>query len=867
LLPAAGTYDMSLRVISVSGCEEIVSKPGYLTVYGPTADFVSDKPGGCQNSNISFRDSSVSDGLHPITQWTWNFGDSSAPATGPQVNHTFSNTGRYPVSLKVTDSYGCTDERIKANFVSITNGKAMFTTTDTLSCIGAEVVFVDTSTGLISNWEWSFGDGNGTTGVQSPTHRYADSGYYTVKLKITETSGCIDSVTKAAYITIRNPDAKFGLSDTFSTCPPLTVSFYDSSYYVKKWQWDFGDGGGSPVASPVNLYNIPNLYNVKLTVTSPGGCKDSAFAKIRILGPYGQFNYTPLSGCTPLQVNYSVSNTQAVKFLWDFSDGVTDSGTVATASHLYTSGGRFVPKVILTDAAGCRVPVIGKDSIYIEKTELDFTGSKLEFCDSGMVSFTNQSVVVNAPTVSYTWFFDSTTATTKNAAHSFISPGAYDITLSSTTAMGCRDTLTKKGYIRIHQSPVAVINSQDSLCKPAGFTFTAQLQPDTSGIRSWRWNFGNGNTDTTQSPAEQLFPEDGSFANSLFIEDNEGCTTTVSKTVVVHPLPVLQVLKEVMICRGDTARLSASGAVSYQWLAPNDNLSCTDCPNPTASPLYDMMYRVEGSSEYGCKSYDSALVRVFQPYKVTVEKPLGFICEGRNIQLKAFGAPLYSWSPAAGLSAANIQNPFASPDTTLVYTVKGYDSLGCFSDSAEVRVEVLGTPSVDAGSDVVASAGTTTSLSATGSSDVVSYTWTPATGLSCVDCPNPEVSVGDNIAYTVRVTNAAGCSATDQVKVLVTCNESNLFVPNTFTPNGDGMNDVFYIRGKGLFAVKSMKIFNRWGELVFEKKDVTPNNASDGWNGFFKGMQAPTDTYVYQLEVLCTNTQVLKFNGTISLIR
>jgi gliding motility-associated-like protein len=109
--------------------------------------------------------------------------------------------------------------------------------------------------------------------------------------------------------------------------------------------------------------------------------------------------------------------------------------------------------------------------------------------------------------------------------------------------------------------------------------------------------------------------------------------------------------------------------------------------------------------------------------------------------------------------------------------------------------------------------------------------------------------------------------ATDTLQVIVTCGESNVFVPNTFSPNGDGMNDVFYVRGTGVFAIKSLRIFNRWGEMVFENLKVTANDPNDGWNGMAKGSKAPTDTYVYQLEVLCTNNQVLKFNGTITLLQ
>lgn len=866
ILYNAGIYDVTLKIYTANGCIESVTKPNYLTVYGPTADFISDKQGGCENLTINFADSSTSDGLHPIAQWTWDFGDASPTVSGSNASHSFNTAGLYNVSLKVTDSYGCSDTRLKSNFVNISNGKAMFTSIDSMSCIGRNVIFRDTSTGSISNWEWTFGDGTVVNGIQNPSHIYTDSGFYSVKLKITETSGCTDSLTKSNWVTIKNPVAKFSLSDTFSTCPPLTVSFYDSSYYAAKWSWDFADGGSSPVASPINLYTVPGVYNVKLTVTSPGGCTDSASSTIRILGPYGAFNYTPLTGCTPLQVDFNVTATQAINFLWDFSDGVVDSGAVATNSHLYLTGGKFIPKVILTDASGCSVPVTGQDTIHIEKTNLDFSASQQSLCDSGTISFTNLSEV-KAPSVSYEWIFDNNTANTINADNTYSSPGSYDVTLMSTTLLGCKDTLTKQSYIRVHNSPVASIVSEDSLCKPASFSFAAQLQPDTSAIQSWAWTFGNGQNDTLQNPAAQTFADDGSFINTVVIRDSDGCSTSVSKTVVVHPLPVVEALEDKTICRDDSTQLSVSGALTYNWISPNNNLSCLDCPDPIASPQQDMVYHVEGVSSLGCKGYDSVIIKVFQPYKISLEPYKDSLCLGKTVQLKALGAPMYIWSPATGLSATDISNPFASPVTNTTYKIIGFDSLGCFRDSLEVPIIVLDSPSVDAGPDIILSAGTSGNLQATGSADVISYQWFPSTGLSCTDCPNPTATAGGNITYTVTVANSAGCTTQDQVKVIVTCDDANLFIPNTFTPNGDGMNDVFYIRGKGVYRVKSLKVFNRWGELVFEKKDITPNAASDGWNGLVKGALASTDTYIYQVEVMCSNTELLKYNGTISLIR
>lgn len=862
-----GSFDVTLTLTSKSGCVETVTKPSALTVYGPTAKFGVDKSGGCINTTINFQDSSATDGTHPITQWEWDFGD-TVRGSGAATSHTFTKAGYYSIVHKVVDNFGCADSIYMPAYIRITSGKAMFFSNDSFSCRGKTVAFTDTSHGTISFWDWDFGDGQTSSGIQHPVHTYADSGVYTVKLRIIENSGCADSITKTNYVTIRDPKAAFVVSDTFSSCPPLTARFTDKSYWAAKWKWDFADGGGSSVANPVNLYNIPNTYRVKLVITSPGGCTDSAFTQIRILGPYGQFKYTPLSGCTPLNVNYTVGNTDAVKFLWDYSDGVVDSGRVSTSAHTYLSGGRFVPKVILTDSEGCSVPIVGTDTIYIEKVRLDFNADSTAFCDTATVHFTNTSIQ-DAPSASYEWSFgDGTGATGFNTSHTYTSPSWYDVTLRSMTSMGCVDSLTKSGFIHVNNSPVAtIVTNADSLCVPASFQFSGQLQPDTSGIKTWQWQFGNGQTSNLQSPPPQQFTVAGSYQNTLYVEDNQGCHTTVSKTVSAEPLPVITVSNDTTICRGATISLAASGGVRYQWLQPNNGLSCTDCANPNATPDFNIQYKVQGSSAFGCVSQDSVFITVIQPFQLSVAPVPDSLCLNRSVQLKASGAPFYTWTPATGLSATNISNPVASPQVSTVYQVVGYDTMHCFVDSALVTIRVMSLPTVDAGPDLTLSAGSSAVIQATASPDAVRFTWTPVTGLTSPNSLNPTVTAGSDQTYTIKVANASGCTAQDQMRVIVTCGEGNIFVPNTFSPNGDGMNDVFYVRGKGIYAIRSLRIFNRWGEMVFEKKDIVPNDPNSGWNGIYKGASASADTYVYQLEVLCSNTQLLQYSGTISLIR
>ncbi|HLZ85815.1 MAG TPA: gliding motility-associated C-terminal domain-containing protein, partial [Puia sp.] len=120
---------------------------------------------------------------------------------------------------------------------------------------------------------------------------------------------------------------------------------------------------------------------------------------------------------------------------------------------------------------------------------------------------------------------------------------------------------------------------------------------------------------------------------------------------------------------------------------------------------------------------------------------------------------------------------------------------------------------------------------------------------------------------TVTATDTNNCKAIDSVLIKTICNSDNIFMPNTFSPNGDGVNDVFYPRGKSLYNVQSLTVFNRWGQMVFQRSDFPANTQSMGWDGNFNGHPAPADAYVYIVEVICENAQVVAIHGTITLVR
>jgi gliding motility-associated-like protein len=244
------------------------------------------------------------------------------------------------------------------------------------------------------------------------------------------------------------------------------------------------------------------------------------------------------------------------------------------------------------------------------------------------------------------------------------------------------------------------------------------------------------------------------------------------------------------------------------------------------------------------------------------------VCLGQSVQLTAIGEMIYNWSPATGLNNPAIGNPIATPDTTTIYQVTGSDSLHCFSNTQSLTVNVFNYPTINLGPrSVTIPVGTSYQINGIGSADIDSINWSPTIGLSCASCLSPLASPSTSTNYVITVENNGGCITADSIRIIVTCDGKNLFVPNTFSPNGDGMNDWFFVQGTGLTTIQSLRIFNRWGQLVFEKINFAPNVENEGWDGNFNGKKAPVDVYIYTIEVVCENSQVVAYHGNVALIR
>ena len=709
-IAAAGSYDVTLTITDINGCITTKTIANYITVDGPNANFTPATPGACLNKTVTFTDMSTPAGS--ISNWHFDFGDGQQQDfTSAPFTHTYSQLGGYTVTLTVTNTSGCTAAYSLPTDLLVTRPLAGFKA-DTFYCPGAPLRFVDSSSGAGLTYLWNFGDGNTST-LQNPTNSYPlGDADYTVKLKVTDISGCQDSVSMINYIKIRSPKAAFDIRDTTTICPPLRTSFTFQGSDYQSFYWDFGDGGISTLPNPSYFYSAYGTYIPTLYLQGPGGCVDSAKSSVVIHSPAEvQINFGPVTtACNSLNVDFNLVIPPGFKFYFYFGDGVIDSSGATTLSHFYSRPSLNYSQVAIYDTvSGCAIAVYGNPRIDILGAVTLFGMDKDKFCDNGLVTFTNYTTK-NEPIISTVWDFgDGTTSGIDNPTHNYTQPGTYIVHLTVTTQSNCSKTY--EDTVFVYRTPLPSITGKDTLCLGLPETYSAAIAvPDS--ITTWRWDYLSGQTSSSQN-ISVTYNTTGNQSIQLIATNKIGCSDTTTKTVYVAPAP-------------------------------------------TAIPVQDPITIIAGAS------------------------------------------------------------------TNLLMNYTG---------------------------------------------NIASYSWEPNYRLSCTDCAVPVANPQFTSTYNVAIIDRYGCQNTGEITVAVVCNNFNYFVPNTFSPNGDGQNEVFYPRGTGLFRIKSMTVFNRWGQVVFEKKDMVPNDPAAGWNGSFKGQKASADVYIYMMEILCENNVLIPVKGNVTLLR
>lgn len=866
-----------LRAIIASNGTTCTDTSNYvnLTVNGPRSGFTIQNLEQCYKSQFVFTDTSKSLTSTALTRWVWDFGDgfTQTSSTSSQVTHTYLSPGTYTVRITVSDATGCSSSFSKTVFAR--GAKSSFSASGLYVPnvpLNTTVYFYNNSYGSSSSsidYKWIYGDGATSLGY-SGSHTYTVAGVYTVYLIATDVAtACAD--TAKQVITVKDFQTAFAFSSSFignNSCPPVLLRINNLSVGYYKLLWDFGDGITSVQSYPTHTYYKPGVYKITLNTYGYNGLTGTYIDSIEVQEPSAQISADILQGCTSQSVNLRSSTTNTSNYVWDFGDGVVAAGATSL-SHAYTAG-IFNPKLIAKDKNGCAASTELTDKIIIDSLDIAIKGIPPLVCDSALINFTPNvfdfaEAKTGTPLV-YKWDFGTgnapDTSNVKNPSFRYTVPGTYVVKFSAWSQFGCTKQTTAN--VVVYQKAHGSITAVNEICQDGSVLFKGAATP--SDNLQWNWDFGNGNKSTQQNPPSQTYATPGAYAVAMIVNRN-GCLDTSTHTLTVNARPVINASpKQNILCFGSSVQLSAGGGGTYQW-SPSAGLDNNAISNPMASPQASTKYKVQVTSNEGCVNSDSVSITVAPHIKVQLPVTAD-LCVGSSMQLKASGAAAYQWiNNTAGLSSISVPNPSVNTTNTATYTVVGSDSYNCFKDTASIVVTVRDLPTVNAGPDMNIVGGVPYQLNATAGNDVVSWLWSPSNYLSCASCASPMATPKMQIAYVVKVTNIWGCVAYDTVVLKLQCAVSNVRVPNAFTPGVNGKNDIFYIKGSGVNVVKHFRIFNRWGQLVFERNNIGIDDRSAGWDGTYKGQYVETGTYVYLAEMECITGEIFTFKGTVTVVK
>jgi gliding motility-associated-like protein len=367
-------------------------------------------------------------------------------------------------------------------------------------------------------------------------------------------------------------------------------------------------------------------------------------------------------------------------------------------------------------------------------------------------------------------------------------------------------------------------------------------------------------SDPIASPSEDM-----QFVVEAFTDI--GCKIIDTVMVEVMTTADFSAGEDGVICSGENFILEGESEGGTPTWGPSNTLSDPTIWKPTANPTTTTNYIMTVERDL-CIASDTVEVQVI--YQTEIWGRDTTICAGDEVLLEVFGeADTYQWTASEFLSDLNSQSTVANPERTTIFVVTGQQAT-CASDTASFTVIINELPDVHTSPIRYYVPGEFITLSIEPTADntnPLSYEWWPPVGLSCRYCATPSVSPEADIVYTVTATDSIyGCTSVREVSVeaLYNCPEELFFVPNVFSPNGDGANDVLELQlSPAVQEIVSFRVYNRWGAVVFETDD-----RYDGWDGTLKGKPLNEGVYIYVLEAVCpVDGSVIMKRGDVTILK
>ncbi len=851
---------------------------------------------GCINSAVILTDSSNGNG-RAINSWIWDFGNGQS-ASSRNTQTQFNSAGTYNIKLRAINDVGCFTDTTKSIVVS-SKPVASFTIPDT-TCVGNEFTFIDGSSiasGTIERWTWRLDSITTITNTNNSSvkNRYTATGTIPIQLVLQSTTGCVsDTLTKNLFV---RPLPQVGLVLPGFCLADAEAIFTDTSRIEDgtesefKYRWNFNLNNLSPAPNiltstdraPRVRYTNVGIYRTSLELTSKFGCVAKDEGDFVVNGSRPKASFVVLAKdtlCT--NADMVIRNTSEVDFggvtrvdiVWDRINNIAQRLSDLSPSDNKLYNHRYPPQSILTQNYTVRlVAYSGNAAVCQDSIEQVVTIKKAP----QLVYEVNPGIC-----------FDATPRAITQAREIGSVPGSFVFSGNGVNAAGiinpvtagvgthiiqykyiansfCVDSVTQP--ITVWPSPTAKFAVLETIrCEQNALSFSDSSVANFSNLVQWNWNFGDATTQSRNSAATFLktFATSGTYPVSLRVTSDSGCVSPpVVQNIRIDLLPRVNFNLPGDVCLPDgRASFSSTSTIpdnsdalfQYRWNFgdPNNPNAVSTLPNPTHryTAVGPVNVKLKVTSKDGCIDSLTQIFNTIYPQPKAIfainksevcidTEDLSFTDQGQSSFLPARN---WFWNFGDGGNSM-LNNPLYRFRDSGTFTVRYHfiDGKGCISDTASQIVTVHPYPKLDLGPDmVVLEGGEKPIIPAYVFGTDLSYKWVPATYLSSDTARRPITKPLDDITYELFLTGIGGCTVSDDVFVkLLKAPE----VPNAFSPNGDGIHDVWLIKYLESYPGATVDVFNRYGQTVYSSVGYPRP-----WDGTSNGKAIPVGTYYYVID-------------------
>jgi gliding motility-associated-like protein len=634
-----------------------------------------------------------------------------------------------------------------------------------------------------------------------------DSGEDTDEITVSPTETTTYTVTvtagscsdEASFEVVVNDIPDVTITDDFAICESEETLLSASGGV--SYEWSTGETTDEISVSPTET----TTYTV--TVTGANDCTNEGSVTVMVNEiPEGEIDGI-LSLCEGESTTLTASG--GASYSWDTGEDTAEITVSPSENTTYT--------VLVTGANNCSIEV----SATVEVNPVP----EAAISGDGQICEGDETTLVASGGASYSW------NNGEDTAEITVSPTETTTYTVTVTSGSCTDEASFQ--VVVNETPEAGVSDDMIICERDEVTLTA------TGGGTYEWNTGETTSSINVSPTETT-------TYTVVVANTFGCTDEASVTVEVNPLPNGQVTGNTSICEGEETTLTASGGVDYLWNTGSMDESITVNPDQTTD------YQVHITGANGCILTLDVTVVVNEQPEAAISGVAG-MCSNETYTLTATGGTSYVWNTGETSSQINVN---VSQNTT--FSVEVF--IGSCSSVASIEVEAYEAPVASIDGNVSITQLETATLTAQ-PDGAASYTWSPSEGLSCTECQTTEANPIIATTYCVEVVDFNGCADTSCVEVSVEYICGEVFVPNAFSPNNDGENDCFQVHGNCLTQF-SLKIFSRWGELVFET-----SSQEECWDGTHRGKELNTGVFAYVVSAVHEDGQNIQLKGNVSLIK